>query len=325
MVKEADEKALKTLQKYCSRRKYTKNTVDRWMEIATEYLLFLEGNDRTVDDVGDLLNSEGKVVRREEFGVKEFLDTKTAFSARYLNYLCHVLKRLYTAWEKNFPIPSEEFPKVSKEPVRLVLTSEQMLKMAEGAKQMWLERVAKNLDDLCGLRDYCMVLISIDCGARRYQISQLNVEHFDEKKGTLFVPSAKGGRDTIRVLSKMTRSALVYYMKKRSRLQITEKALFLLDNNRGRISLARMSAQFVRISKRVGVYQKGVGFHSARRGKTIRLAEGGLREDEINDVMGWKTGSRMSHTYITMDQSVVQEKAAKVDTLLEKSSKKKTT
>lgn len=317
-MKDVDEKALKNLERYFTRGAYSKVTLRRWMEIAKEYLIFLENNGKTVDDIGDLLNSEGKVVRREEFGMNEFLDTKTKFSARYMNYLCHAMKTVYEAWDKHFPIPNKKFPKMSTEPRRVLLKKEQMLKMAGVAKQMWLESIKKNPGDIQGLRDYCMVLINIECGARRYQISLLDCDFYDMKKNVLFIPLAKGGRDTYRNLSSVVRDVLLFYLQKRGGIKTSTKAMFLLKNNEKRITPEVMSYRFQKISKRAGVYVRGVGFHAPRRDKTKRLADGGLREDEINDAMGWKKGSKMSHIYINLDQEEVQRKAFEADTIFKR-------
>lgn len=321
-MKEVNEKYLRTLQGYFKRSGYTKNTMKRWTEIAVQYISFLEQNGRTVDDIGDLLNSEGKVVKKEEFGMREFLDTKTRFSTGYMNYLCHAMKTIYEAWEKHFPIPNKKFPKVSGEPKRVVLREEQLGILIKTAQRMWLESVAKDDKDINGLRDYCMVLISVDCGARRYQINQLDCDSYDVEKNVLLVPPAKGGRKTERVLDATTRNALLFYLQKRRQIQTAEKAMFLKKRSTERITTELMSDAFRAISKRAGVYVKGLGFHAPRRGKTRRLAEGGLREDEINDVMGWKVGSRMSHVYINIDQDEVQRKAAEADKFFKKSDKK---
>jgi len=311
-MKDVNKQALKSLFKYFARRKYTKETVKRWTGIAMQYVVFLETHDKTVDDIGDLLNSEGRVVGRETFGVKEFLDTKTKYEASYLNYLCHVLKRFYIAWYKHFPIPNEEFPKVKKEPERPILATEEILKIQESARKMWIQREEENPGDILGLRDYCMILIGIDCGPRRYQISQLNCEHYSDKDGTLFVPAAKGGRDTTRVLSEITKNALRYYLERRKKLDAKDKAMFLLPNNE-RVTTSAMSDRFAATCKDAGVYSRGIGFHALRRGKVWRLKKAKFTEEEINDIMGWKRGSKMSHIYGELDQTELQQKAAETD------------
>jgi len=311
-MKEINKQALKNLFKYFARRKYTKETVKRWTGIAMEYIIFLEMHGRTLDDIGDLLNSEGKVVGRETFGAKEFLDTKTKYEASYLNYLCHVLKRFYIAWDKHFPIPNEEFPKVKKEPKRLTVTMEEILKIRESARKMWIRREEENPGDILGLRDYCMILIGIDCGPRRYQISQLNHEHYNDKNGTLFVPAAKGGRITTRVLNEITKNALRYYLERRKKLKPNTKAMFLLVNNE-RVTTNTMSERFAATCKEAGVYKEGMGFHVLRRAKVWRLKKAGFTEEEINNIMGWKQGSKMSHIYGELDQTELQQKAADID------------
>ena len=322
-MKDIDEKALKDLVRYFDRRKYSPDTKERWKAIALTFISFLEQNGRTVDDIGDLLNSEGKVVGKEPFGAKEFLDTKTKFEASYMNYLCNVLKRFYTAWDKHFPIPNEEFPKAKKEPNRPMLTTEQLLKVAEEAKKLWIERSEIDKNDMIGLRDYCMILISLDCGARRHQISKLNVEYFDEKKGTLFIPSAKGGRDTTRNLSDVTKNVLTYYMQRRKMIETKDNAMFLMSDG-VRISKSAMSERFKEIRERAGFLEKGIGFHAPRRGKSWRLkTQAKMSEEEINDVMGWKIGSKMSHIYGQLDQGAVQEKAASLDNIFRNTKKEK--
>jgi integrase len=321
-VKECDEKALKDLLRYFERKKYSMDTKQRWREIAVDFINFLEKNGRTVDDVGDLLNSEGKVVARESFGAKEYLDTKTRYEASYLNYLCNVLKRFYIGWEKHFPIPNEEFPKGKGEPNRPMLSSEQLLSIAREAKKLWLERTGIDPNDMIGLRDYSMILISLDCGARRIQIRNLNVEHFDGGKGLLLIPSAKGGRNTERVLSEVTKNVLAYYVEKRKLIETKENAMFIMSDG-ARVSSSAMNERFREIRIRAGILEKGIGFHAPRRGKTWRLKKGGLTEEEINDAMGWKIGSRMSHIYGQLSQAEVQQKAASVDTFLQGVDEKK--
>ncbi len=323
---EQDTKAFKVLLKYFLRKKYTKVTVNRWSQIAVEYLVFLEKHNKSIDDIGDLLNSEGRVVKKEEFGAKDFIDTKTKYSASYLNYLHHVLKRFYKAWEKHFPIENDDFPKLSGEPKRPFLNEEQLLKTADAAKEMWLEAVKKNPDDITGLRDYAMVLISIDTGARRIQISELNIDNYDYETSILFVLRAKGGRDTFRPLSKMTRDVLVFYLRKRKALDTKDKAMFLMKDNERRITVSSMTDRLRAIAERAGVYQNGIGFHAPRRGKSLRLKQSKkFSEEEINEVFGWKKGSKMSHIYGQLDQTELQRKAADVDTILKKRKEDKTT
>ena len=316
-MKEVNKQAFKSLLKYFARKKYTRETVKRWTSTAMEYIIFLEMHDKTVDDLGDLLNSEGKVVGKESFGVKEFIDTKTKYEASYVGYLCRVLKRFYTAWEKHFPIPNEDFPKAKGEPERVTLTTEEILKLQETARIQWIQREKSNPGDLLGLRDYCMILIGIDCGPRRLQISRLNIDHYDDKKGTLFVPAAKGGRDTTRVLSKILKNALRYYLERRKKLESKNKAMFLLPNNE-RVTTSAMSDRFSATCKEAGVYAKGVGFHALRRAKVWRLKKAGFNEEEINNIMGWKRGSKMSHIYGELDQTELQQKAADIDDIFKR-------
>lgn len=319
-MKEIDKKALDELLKYFKRKKYTPETIKRWTTLAIEYLVFLETKGRTINDIGDLLNSEGKVVQREPFGVRDFLDIKSDYEASYLNYLCHVLKRFYTAWEKHFSIPDEDFPKVKKEPKRIMLATGQILQMAKTAQQIWLKRIKADPNDLTGLRDYTLVLLSIGCGARRYQLSKLNCKFYDFEKKILFIPAAKGGRDTSRVLNKPVADVLEYYLAKRKIAFPKQTAMFLAQDGT-RMGVSSMSDQFAMIRETAGIHVKGAGFHSLRRAKVLRMKKAKLTDEEKNAVMGWKLGSKMSHIYGELDSSEVQKKATDLDTIFDKKDK----
>jgi integrase len=179
--------------------------------------------------------------------------------------------------------------------------------LIDTAEEAWKER-----DDYIGFRDYVMILISADTGARRQQIRMLDIEHFNPAKNTLFVPLAKGGRDTIRLLSNIVTGPLTQYIEVRKRIESDCEAMFL-DHSGKRLGPTAMSERFRGLREKAGIDKKGAGFHAPRRGKTLRLKKGKLTEEEINDAMGWKEGSRMSHIYGALDQEEVQKKAYDAD------------
>lgn len=319
-MRKQNEKALEQLMKYFYRKKYSNDTIKRWVITAVEFIAFLEKYDKTVDDVGDLLNSEGRVVQKELFGVRDYIDTKTKYSAGYVHYLHKVLKRFYIAWEKHFPIDNEDFPKDKGDPERKMFTTDQILKVQETARTIWVGRDKKNPGDIIGLRDYCVVLVAIDCGPRRTQICELNVENYNDLNGTLFIPKAKGGRDTIRALSDTTKNALRFYIVKRKQIDVDEKAMFLKKGD-ARVTKSCVSEMLVFTMKKAGVYETGFGFHSFRRAKCWRLKKAGFTEEQMNDVMGWKRGSKMSHIYGELDQTEIQNKATDADDIFKRRSK----
>ncbi len=309
-MEKKDEHALRELEKYFLRKKYEKTTIRRWLQIAKEFLTFLEEHDRTVADIGNILNDAGKVTKKEKFGISDFIDSKIDYDASYLAYLCRTIRRFYKAWEKNYPIESEDFPKAKNAPKRLIFTTTELLSLIDTAGDLWKKR-----GDYIGFRDYIMILINADSGARRLQVHLLDIDHFNPSKGTLFIPLAKGGRDTVRILSDIVIGPLKQYLEMRKKVCTESKAMFL-DRSGGRIGLTAMSERFREIRVEAGIDKKGAGFHAPRRGKVLRLKKGRLTEEEINDAMGWKEGSRMSHIYGALDQEEVQKKAHDVDKLL---------
>ena len=307
-----DERAQRELERYFLRKKFEPTTIRRWMQIARELLIFLEEHSRTIADLGNILNDAGKIIKKEKFGISDFIESKIEYDAGYLAYLCRTIRRFYKAWEKNYPLESEDFPKSKKAPKRLMFTTTELLSLIDTAEEVWKER-----GDYIGFRDYIMILINADTGARRQQIRMLDIEHFKPSKKTLFIPLAKGGRDTTRILSDIAVEPLTQYIEERKKIESDCEAMFL-DHSGKRIGPTAMSERFWKIREKAGIDKKGAGFHAPRRGKTLRLKKGKLTEEEINDAMGWKEGSRMSHIYGALDQEEVQKKAHEADKMFKK-------
>lgn len=304
--------ALKELEKYFLIRKFEGTTVKRWLQLAKEFLIFLEEHKGTVGNLGNTLNDAGKVIRKEKFGISDFIESKIEYDASYLAYLCRTIRRFYKAWGKNYPLGAEDFPKSKKPPKRIIFSTTELLSLIDTAEETWKER-----NDYIGFRDYIMILINADTGARRQQIRMLDIEHFNQSKTTLFIPLAKGGRETTRILSDIVIGPLIQYIKERKEIESDSTALFL-DHSGKRLEPTAMSERFRELREKAGIDKKGAGFHAPRRGKTLRLKKGKLTEEEINDAMGWKEGSRMSHIYGALDQEEVQKKAYDADKIFKR-------
>lgn len=307
-----NERALRELERYFLRKKFEDTTTKRWLQIAREFLIFLEEHGRTIEDLGNTLNDAGKITRKEKFGISDFIESKIDYDASYLAYLCRTIRRFYKAWEKNYPLESEDFPKIKKAPKRITFTTTELLQLIDTAEEVWKDR-----NDYIGFRDYIMVLINADTGARRQQIRMLDIEHFKPSKKTLFIPLAKGGRETTRILSDIAVGPLIQYIEERKKIETDCEALFL-DHSGKRIGPTAMSERFRELREKAGIDKKGAGFHAPRRAKTLRLKKGKLTREEINDAMGWKEGSQMSHIYGTLDQEEVQKKAHEADKIFKK-------
>jgi len=312
MMDKIDERALKELERYFLRKKFEPTTIKRWLQIAREFFAFLEEHGRTIESLGNTLNDSGKVIKKEKFGISDFIESKINYDAGYLAYLCRTIRRFYKAWEKNYPLETGDFPKSKKPPKRIMFTTTETLSLVDTAEESWKER-----NDYIGLRDFVMILINADTGARRKQIRMLDIKHFNPSKNTLFIPLAKGGRDTIRLLSDIVIGPLTQYIEERKKIDADCEAMFL-DHSGKRLGPTAMSERFRGIRKKAGIDKKGGGFHAPRRGKTLRLKKGNLTEEEINDAMGWGEKSRMSHIYGALDQEEVQKKAYDADKMFKK-------
>ena len=120
-----------------------------------------------------------------------------------------------------------------------------------------------------------------------------------------------------------TKKALDKYLEWRLKLrkfksEDDKKALFL-SRHRRRISLVELSTEFKETLKKLGIYRKGLGWHSLRRSTTTILHKAGLSEKELQTLGRWKSPT-MPHTYILLSTEEVEEKARQVNPLFKKES-----
>ena len=123
---------------------------------------------------------------------------------------------------------------------------------------------------------------------------------------------AKGEDTVVRVMDKTTCDILDKYIRLRGIPVDPSEFLFVKRGGRA-VTIEYMAAMFRGYRTQLK-WPPGVGWHSLRRGLTTWLYEAGMREKEIQDLMGWKS-PEMPGRYIKLVDTKLAEKAARINPL----------
>lgn len=257
-----------TYKQYLDFMQYEVETSYRYLRIAEDFLSY----------------SEGKLSRDE---VMAYLGEYSDCSSTYRRWIMIVLKGLFQACGVQWPFSKRELPKISK-------PSQPYLKF-EQAELLIKEALA--LSPL----DYALVCVDAVTGARREELTEMLREEYSQPY--LVVRTRKGGNTKTRTLDPGTCSALDTYLSQRR-----DSSPYLFVNTRGeQFSPQGLTERFQVLQKRCG-FKKGVGWHSIRRGVATWLYRNGMKEKEIQELIGWKTPSMVSR-YIQLEAGEVEKKA----------------
>lgn len=119
----------------------------------------------------------------------------------------------------------------------------------------------------------------------------------------LVVRTAKGGDRRVRTLDDDTITALNSYLAVRK-----SKDPHLFVSEQGiTFSVTTLGNRFRKIARASG-FDKHIGLHAMRRGVTTWLFQAGMRERELQELMGWKSIT-MPSQYVQLVPGVIEEKA----------------
>jgi integrase len=277
-------------------------TIKRWTYIAEDFLKFLERKNL----------SFGKA---DTQSVRDYLAYKKRdVSGNGMRVIYYALKSFYKIWGKKWDLEKRDVPH-AREPERPFFNVDETRQMLEAGKNRW-----KGRGDFIGLRDFVMLLVSVETGSRRIQLQRLNLENFTKEKTLNIPPAFKGGSWTNRKLRDETVLHIDEYLVARKQYlgesSDEPTSPLFLDKTRKRISPESMGWSFSEIKKLAGVEKPGAQYHGLRRSKVTRLHKGGMDEMTICEVLGWKKGSKEPSIYCRLDQSEIQQKAMKADELM---------
>jgi integrase len=225
--------------------------------------------------------------------VEEFLSEYEDTSSTYRRFLMYVLKGLFGAAGETFPFRSREFPKIS-QPSQPFLSIDQAEKLINAAKD----------DPLA----YALFRLSAVTGARREEYTRMLDSDFNSPQ--IQIRAAKGEDIRIRTLDTETCDSLNEYRRFRKRYYRETDKLFLSRSGKA-LTTNALSVLFREYADDLGL-DKGVGFHAIRRGLTTWLYKLGMRERELQDIMGWRS-DQMPSRYIRLVSSDVDQKAAELN------------
>lgn len=208
-----------------------------------------------------------------------------------------VIKRLFKV--NGYSVMSEHDmemykPKLSEHPPNRPYfeTVEQVFQFLDGARTDWLKLA---------------ILIAAETGARRKQITLMMRDDFNPEERTLRIPPVKRGVERFEVLSARTAKLLKDYLESRK-----DDDPHLIVNSRGKpLTVMLMTIAFINLKKRLGIYLKGLSWHSFRRSYATWLYQHGLKELEIMQAGGWKS-LNMVAAYTRLKPSETILKAAKI-------------
>ena len=247
-------------------------TIYRYIRVSRLFLEFSKGN-----------------LTREE--VIRFINSMQGSSSTYRRWVVYALKGLFKAAKRDWVLDRREMPKLSK-PNQPFLNLEQVESILDLAKDKPLH--------------YALFRLMAALGCRREELVRMRDYDFDYAKSQILVRTAKEEDNYIRTLDAQTCEILKLYLKSQGSRTSNQVSLFLLPTGRP-VSISYLASLFRTYATKLGL-DKGTGWHSFRRGLVTWLYEGGMREKELQELMGWRS-PEMPSRYIRLSSSEVDKKA----------------
>ena len=242
-------------------------------ETCTQYL-------RIVDDY--LYQSDGSLTRDSVLSYMRKYESK---SGTYRRWIMYILKSLFENAKQEWPFAKKELPKLSKpsQPYLKISDAEHLIEIAKSSPL-----------------DYALVRLDAATGARRRELSEVLVE--DYSRPYIRIRTAKSGEARTRTLDSETCRALDRYIRQRH-----SKSPYMFVSSQGiHLTPQTLSIRFRKLAQKAG-FKSGTGWHSLRRGVVTWLFEGGMRERELQEAMGWKSPT-MPSRYVQLVAGKVEEK-----------------
>lgn len=141
------------------------------------------------------------------------------------------------------------------------------------------------------LRNRALILLLMDSGLRRFELSALDVQDVDLAERIVVVHRGKGGKARVAVIGTETAIAIRSYLRVRgTRAHATQPALFV-SRTGGRLMATGVSQLVSRIGKEAGV--DGLHPHMFRHTWTHVLLESEMKEHDICQLAGWSTTKQL--------------------------------
>jgi site-specific recombinase XerD len=142
-------------------------------------------------------------------------------------------------------------------------------------------------------RDKALLLLMVDCGARRSEIVALNWEDVDIKTGVVTIKRGKGGKSRSVVIGARTRRALLAY---RRTIEAGPNSPLFQTVHGERLTINGLRSLLLRISKRAGIH---ITPHTLRRTFATLSLRAGMSPLHLQGLLGHST-LEMTRRYTQM-------------------------
>ena len=208
-------------------------------------------------------------------------------SDSYINGHARAIKTLVRFWYKEkyiFEIPTFKMPTIAKK--RLPFLNAQQVK--------------KVIDECTTKRDKAIILLLVDTGLRRAEISALNWGNVDITSGIVRITKGKGGKARSVVAGIKTRRALLAYRKD---IEHGEEHPVLQTSQGNRLTANGLRSVLLRIGKRAGVH---ITPHALRRTFATLSLRAGMNIIQLQAMMG-HSSLEMTRNYVQMlDEDLIE-------------------
>lgn len=197
---------------------------------------------------------------------------KTSALKQFYNYLSNKAKII-----DDNPLKDLELPRV-KNKLPVFLSLEDSIKLLESIDSKYKER------------DYCIILLFLNCGVRLSELVGLNITDFSRDNNTLRV-IGKGNKQRIVYLNQSCMEALSQYLDiYRPNETAKDKNAIFLSANKTRINKRRVQQIVEESLKRAGLSNLGVTTHKLRHtAATLMYQHGKVDTLVLRDVLGHKS------------------------------------
>ena len=150
-------------------------------------------------------------------------------------------------------------------------------------------------------RDYCMLVLLLNCGLRRAELAGINLRDIRDDN-TLRV-RGKGSKERILYLNDACQAAIKDYLAVRPREGVADKDALFLSHTKHRISLQGVHYVVKHYLKQIGL--EDLSTHKLRHtAATLMYQQGGVDIRILKDILGHENlGTTEIYTHISSEQA----------------------
>ncbi len=232
----------------------------------------------TLNDIYEFMN----YTRSERSNSNSTRARKSSSLRRFFNYLTENVHLLEVNPARNLSTPKvpKSLPKY--------LSLEQSLELLKIADGEYAER------------DYCMIVLLLNCGLRRAELAGINLRDIGDDN-TLRI-RGKGSKERMIYLNDACQSAISAYLKVRPKDGVADRDALFLSRNKTRISLQGVHYVIKGYLKQIGL--EDLSTHKLRHtAATLMYQQGGVDIRVLKDILGHENlGTTEIYTHVSNSQ-----------------------